>query len=222
MYCGSGSENTRRTLRLWRGVSRSLIQRQVSPYYEGGRASHISSCDKDLRLRKHICVLREDADIFSPLGIEKDQQLGQTPLQLLSQVATGPQRQPTLGEAADAAVTPQQQEWTFNTPLPVDYSKSAPVNSQSTGVGYTTDGMYGNDQNMGLPMGMDPMNGDFGWGSGFEQAMDMALYDTEGLQGSGLDNWFLGDSMAPFAFNGDTAAGAGGGMNMSMPGTGWQ
>ena len=39
--------------------------------------------------------------------------------------------------------------------------------------------------------------------------MDIALGGIDGMQGAGLDNWFLGDSMAPFVFQGD-ASGSGG------------
>ncbi|KAK5165754.1 uncharacterized protein LTR77_008677 [Saxophila tyrrhenica] len=137
--------------------------------------------------------------------VEKNAQLGQTPLHLLSQVANQ-QRPPTLGEAADGpAGNSQQHDWTFSNPSAVNYAKGAPANDPATGTGYSTEMPYGADQNLGL---VDPMNMDYGWGSGFEQAMDIALYDTDGLQqGGGLDSWFLGDSVAPFGFNGDMGQG---------------
>lgn len=100
----------------------------------------------------------------------------QTPLHLLSQVATQP-KQPT----------PEVAEW-FNPPMMIPAQPSV------------------QDQ-YGVSSTVDPTNQDYGWGSGFEQAMDIALGGMDGLQGGGLDNWFLGDSMAPFGFNGDAAAG---------------
>ena len=122
----------------------------------------------------------------------------QTPLQLLSQVATGNQQQDLSA--------PEAQDWTFTSPNVIDYRKGAhgngPMGMQVMGaqqqqypdayaVPVTDPGM------------VDPTNQDYGWGSGFEQAMDIALYGTDGLQQGGLDNWFLGDSMAPFGFNGE-------------------
>jgi hypothetical protein len=145
-------------------------------------------------------------------GVEKDQQLGS--LHLLSQVASDtPQRQPTLGEAADAREDPpppqdQQQDWTFNTPGLFDWRRHNAMTAGQANPAYPPDAtnVYpGMDQGMNL---VDPLNQDYGWGSGFEQAMDIALYDTEGLQGGGLDNWFLGDSMAPFGL-GDNMGGVG-------------
>jgi hypothetical protein len=166
--------------------------------------------------KENVAALARGEQVPHPTpGIEKDAVLGvqaQTPLHLLSQVASNNRAQPTVGEAADERITPQdqqqqqqpQQDWTFNTPLPIDYSKRASVNNM-TASGYSTE-MTGYSDQMGM---MDPINGDFGWGNGFEQAMDIALYDMEGLQSSGIDNWFLGDSMAPFDFGGDMSQGQG-------------
>lgn len=141
---------------------------------------------------------------------EKDQQLG--PLHLLSQVATDtPQRQPTLGEVADAredATQDSQTDWTFTNPNIFDWRKNNPIDPSQANPAYQVGGVSnvypGADQGMNL---VDPMNQDYGWGTGFEQAMDIALYDTDGLQGGGLDNWFLGDSMAPFGFTDMNGAG---------------
>ena len=62
---------------------------------------------------------------------------------------------------------------------------------------------------------MDPTgaSNEYSWGSGFEQAMDIALGGMDGLQQEGaLDGWFLGDGMAPFGggFLGDERGGVGG------------
>lgn len=135
---------------------------------------------------------------------QENPQTHQTPLHLLSQVAIGDQKQ-----ASDS-----QSDWTFDSPGLIDYTKDATQrhmgigasgNQQST----TQAGNFGQNQMSFDPQGnaaVDPFNQDYGWGSGFEQAMDMALGSMDGLQGNGLDTWFLGDSMAPFAFNGDMPA----------------
>ncbi|KAF2766828.1 hypothetical protein EJ03DRAFT_353596 [Teratosphaeria nubilosa] len=68
------------------------------------------------------------------------------------------------------------------------------------------------------PFTLDALSngGDYGWGSGFEQAMDMALGGVDGLQGGGgfLDQWFLGEGLAPFGgvqqFPGGDLSGMGG------------
>lgn len=134
----------------------------------------------------------------------------QTPLQLLSQVATGVNQQIAPGGI-------NGQDWTFDTPNILNYQdkilKTYPVSGRIINPNdpippeYTD--AYAAAMNGGMPStGMTPGivgpgDQDYGWDSGFEQAMDIALYGTDGLQSGGLDNWFLGDSMAPFGFNGD-------------------
>nr|POE63028.1 hypothetical protein CFP56_03931 [Quercus suber] len=144
----------------------------------------------------------------------------QTPLHLLSQLATVDQQnqQPSVG-------TTQTQEWTFDSPTVMNYNRPPPLShpdskmpihrqsqnssnaqryhNQSSHTAYSMNavGTDASQANM-----VDPANqnqADFGWGSGFEQAMDIALGGVDNLQGDGLDGWFLGDSMAPFAFNGE-------------------
>jgi hypothetical protein len=179
------------------------------------------------------------------------EQYEQTPLHMLSRVATGNQQQDQkqsqqpLQQRKPSDVPPQS-EWTFNTPVAVDYSKrppamhpdsrfpkwtdqqqqqQIPVSAQqqpqdiSTSSGFTpmppeqfTPGMGPAGMNM-----VDPTNQDYGWGSGFEQAMDIALGGMDGLAGGGLDNWFLGDSMAPFGFQPNDGSQAG----MGPAGPGW-
>lgn len=140
----------------------------------------------------------------------------QTPLQMLSNVAIG---------ASNEQAGADNQSWTVTSPFPVNYSRIAPpghpasrytVHRQSTGAPYGAEPNGGSvSMAAGLPNAantdqmhsVDPTNpGDFGWGSGFEQAMDMTMGGMDVLSGGGLDNWFLGDSMAPFAFNGDITA----------------
>lgn len=126
-------------------------------------------------------------------GNGQDDANAQTPLQLLSQVATGGnQAIPDGQQAAD---------WTFNSPNMINYSKGAPRNVPGLPI---TQQQYPDAYSMPIDPGMvDPTNPEFGWGTGFEQAMDIALYGTDNMGQGGLDNWFLGDSMAPFGFNGD-------------------
>ncbi|KAK4542850.1 hypothetical protein LTR36_006039 [Oleoguttula mirabilis] len=149
--------------------------------------------------------------------VKQEQSYTQTPLHLLSQVATSGNQQHPVGDPAAAA------DWTFNSPSVVDFSRPpppghpdnlfpahAPSQAQEAQDAYTAALPPG--QQMGMAGGVvDPTNPDFGWGSGFEQAMDIALGGVDGLQGGGLDQWFLGDSMAPFAFSGLDSAGGGGG-----------
>ncbi|KAI7506931.1 hypothetical protein KC347_g7274 [Hortaea werneckii] len=149
----------------------------------------------------------------------------QTPLHLLSQVATGNQRQ--QHQAGEAPNT----DWTFNTPTMVDYSKQAmpgnpdasmPLHVSRGGPPQVLDNPPMMPQDQAWTGIVDPTNQDYGWGSGFEQAMDIALGGIDGMQGAGLDNWFLGDSMAPFVFQGD-ASGTGGQMagGGQIVGPGW-
>lgn len=133
----------------------------------------------------------------------------QTPLHLLSQVATN---NPSTSNSTDR---PDATDWTFSSATVVDHSKPpVPGHPDNRFPAHTQNfeqyaAMASADQQQQQPMMMgsvDPMNQDYGWGSGFEQAMDIALGGMDGLQGGGLDNWFLGDSMAPFGFNGDVSA----------------
>lgn len=131
-------------------------------------------------------------------------QYTQTPLHLLSQVATGNQALQPPGVSGSEG---QVGDWTFTTPSVIDYAGKPPITHplQGAAAGRATQGAYPDayavpDMDQGM---IDPTNPEFGWGTNFEQAMDMALGGMDGLQGAGLDNWFLGDSMAPFAFNGD-------------------
>lgn len=148
---------------------------------------------------------------------KQEQSYNQTPLDLLSQVATGgnQQSQQQGGDPAGAS------DWTFEHPNPIPYSgppapghpdNRFPVHAQSQALqaqdAYASS--HPPDQQMSLGGMVDPTNQDFGWGSGFEQAMDIALGGVDGLQGGGLDEWFLGESIAPFAFNGMDSAGGGG------------
>ena len=129
-------------------------------------------------------------------GASADASSDQTPLQLLSHVATGGDQQmpPPDGQA---------QDWTFNSPSMISYNK------RSSGMPITQQPQqYMDAYSMPIDPGMvDPTNPEYGWGTGFEQAMDIALYGTDNMGQGGLDNWFLGDSMAPFQFNGDMSAG---------------
>lgn len=152
-------------------------------------------------------------------------QYSQTPLHLLSQVATGNQQQ-SASDNASATGGGASTDWTFNTPMIMDYSKAPPpqhpdtrlpvhAQAQASNAAQSAQDAYASlsaaDQQAAASnfAGMvDPTNQDYGWGSGFEQAMDIALGGMDGLQGGGLDNWFLGDSMAPFGFNGDLGQGA--------------
>lgn len=165
----------------------------------------------------------------------------QTPLHVLSQLATGNhslgQQQPPAdgihGNNAAAAQTSisEPSDWTFDNPTVTNYSKLPSTtqpdakfprwNSAPTSTGCGTEPQPPLDPSLeafstlppdplsgvgaaGMPM-VDPTNQEYGWGSGFEQAMDIALGGMDGLQGGGLDGWFLGDSMAPFGFNGELA-----------------
>ena len=138
----------------------------------------------------------------------KEEATQQTPLHLLSQVAADNQQMQQIGTTARNGA-----DWTFNSPGVFTYSKHPSMNAPETpsfpagqqpSIG--TQGIYpasyaGAD--MDSSSMMDPTNPEFGWGTNFEQAMDLALGGMDGLHAGGLDNWFLGDSMAPFGFNGE-------------------
>ena len=120
----------------------------------------------------------------------------QTPLQLLSQVATGNQQLP---QNLDNNNT-QAQDWTFNSPTVISYGRHLPRATSNLPMSQQ---QYPDTFGPIDPGIVDPTNLEYGWGTGFEQAMDIALYGTDGMGQGGLDNWFLGDSMAPFQFSGD-------------------
>lgn len=136
---------------------------------------------------------------------------GQRGLELLSHVATntGNQNQQAQQSYSGATEAQQQQDWTFTSPNAIDYRKGGPQSIpnmvfQPQAQQQYADAYADPEEMMRMGGGVDPTNQDYGgWGSGFEQAMDIALYGTDGLQQGGLDNWFLGDSMAPFGFNGE-------------------
>ncbi|KAK0901401.1 hypothetical protein LTR91_016289 [Friedmanniomyces endolithicus] len=175
----------------------------------------------------------------------------QTPLHLLSQVATGGAQGLQLQQRHPSQQQLQQQQgqledptnWSFSAPL-LDYARQPPPghpdnrlprwdqNTHSTGVSslnnttvlpstaqtpldnnntaYPTMDQQQQQYNMA---GLLPLDQDFGgsaWGNGFEQAMDIALSGVDGLQGGGLDTWFLGDSMGPFSFPNGMGDGVGG------------
>lgn len=132
----------------------------------------------------------------------------QTPLHLLSQVATDNRQQAPLPVGGQQG----SQEWGFNSATPIDYASLPPdqrlgARAASKAVGQAQavlssaqqDGSVDNSNMPFDPYSM-PMDGsidqDYGWGTGFEQAMDLTL--GGGFEGGGLDGWFLGDGMAPF------------------------
>ena len=144
-------------------------------------------------------------------------QYNQTPLHLLSQVATGNQRNNQEGIRGG----PEAQDWTFNSPHVIDYTKRPPAGHPDSQfpINQQTSGESGQQylDAYSVPVSdqqgmVDPTVQDYGWGSGFEQAMDIALGGMDGLQQSGLDNWFMGDGMAPFGFPYTPGAEMGGGV----------
>lgn len=146
-----------------------------------------------------------------PLSDPGKTQLQQTPLHLLSQAAAGDRQ----NDSATDPAAPHQQNWTFANSNVYNYSNptnnnTVPSAAHSPGVAPVR-GVYPTDSyTMDQGLAVDPNNHDFGWGSGFEQAMDMALGGMDHLPDAGLDNWFLGDSMAPFGFAGDMSGSGGG------------
>ena len=153
----------------------------------------------------------------------------QSGLQLLSQVATGDQ-QPTSQQqqpplpSVSAAENMQSGDWTVQSPYIFDHYANRALNGANTMVpsdhrtqqlqptqaaftGTIPPSTSAEYQGIGLG---DPMPMDFsGWGTNFEQAMDMALGGMDGLHAGGLDGWFLGtEAMAPFGFSGEATAGS--------------
>lgn len=122
---------------------------------------------------------------------EQGQFNGQSSLHLLSQVATGNQQ----SSSAQQQSSNEQRDWTFDNPSAIPYASTinGPVSSSDP---YDQQGQLGTEST-----GMfDPANPSeaYGWGSGFEQAMDIALGGMDHLAGGEINNWFMGDSMAPF------------------------
>ncbi|KAK5109151.1 hypothetical protein LTR62_007513 [Meristemomyces frigidus] len=177
----------------------------------------------------------KEEDRAKELGMHRGD-YNQTPLHMLSQAAvasTGAhQNAPPHpgGSRTHQRTQSQNTDWTFNVPTVMDYgppprsthpdarlpkwtqhasSSAAQTHDPSIYPAHLDPSMNVQPPSMGIHA-VDHTNGDYGWGSGFEQAMDIALGGVDGLQGSGLDNWFLGDGMAPFGFNGDMGAGVGG------------
>lgn len=127
------------------------------------------------------------------------QKYDQTPLHMLSHVATGQQ-----GNSQDRD---NHADWTFSTPgtfvNPRGYFSDSKFSHQvpQSVVGNTSNSAAYDTSMLGL-MDTNSLQGSgWGWGSGFEQAMDMALGHMGELQGGGLDNWFLGENAAPFTYN---------------------
>lgn len=144
----------------------------------------------------------------------------QTPLHLLSQVATGNQGEQQHQQPQHQQMQGQDnRDWTFNSPMPVDFTRQPPAShpdsrfpihqQQNATFAPTADnGVAFN----GMP-DQFPLDGGFStdylWGSGFEQAMDLNLGSMDGLAGGVMDGLFLGGAMPPFGFNGDPASAGG-------------
>ncbi|EME46863.1 hypothetical protein DOTSEDRAFT_169698 [Dothistroma septosporum NZE10] len=156
--------------------------------------------------------------------MQQADQLEQTPLHMLSQVATAnrPSGQQLQQQGDDQALG---QGWTFSTPFPVDYSQRPPPGhpdnrfpvhqqerqAQQQLSTYPPASDNGQPSVTGVPnqYGMDGSVPDYLWGSGFEQAMGINLGSMDELSGSGMDGLFLGGGMGPFNFNGDPGATSG-------------
>ncbi|CAK4034356.1 hypothetical protein DOTSEDRAFT_169698 [Lecanosticta acicola] len=136
----------------------------------------------------------------------------QTPLHLLSQVATGNQGQQSGGDS---------QDWSFSTPFPVDYTQPPPAGhpdakfpahqqQQAPAQASTYPPLPDATTAYADQSGMDgQMSHEYLWGSGFEQAMDLSLGSMDGLSSGGIDGLFFGAGMAPFGLNGDGLGAAG-------------
>ncbi|KAF7187983.1 Transcriptional regulator WAR1 [Pseudocercospora fuligena] len=127
-------------------------------------------------------------------------QYSQTPLHMLSQVATANQTAQQQGQSS------AQGEWTFNTPFPVEYGRTPhpdhpdsrfPVNAQQQ---QSSTYPPPPDPGAAYADGFDPATNPWLWGSNFQQAMDLNLAAMEGISGGGMDGLFLGDG---FGFNGE-------------------
>ncbi|KXT05266.1 hypothetical protein AC578_8351 [Pseudocercospora eumusae] len=128
-------------------------------------------------------------------------QYSQTPLHMLSQVATANQTAQQQGQNS------AQGEWTFNTPFPVEYGRTPhpdhpdsrfPVNAQQQ---QSSTYPPPPDSGAAYADGFDPATNPWLWGSNFQQAMDLNLAAMEGISGGGMDGLFLGDG---FGFNGES------------------
>lgn len=123
---------------------------------------------------------------------EQAAKYSQTPLHMLSQVASGQPK--TVPGPADHS------DWTFQHPYMISHAKPTTTEGAATNFipdQQSTSGLSGDTAYApNLLNGMDAGLQGFAWGNGFEQAMDMTLGHMGDLQGGALDNWLLGASMA--------------------------
>ena len=130
-----------------------------------------------------------------------------TPLQVLSRVAQL-QQQPLDPNLAP----PPPPSWTYP---PMDWNQPKQPARLPSYPQQQFQQQQSHQHQQQQQMLVDPTgaSNEYSWGSGFEQAMDIALGGMDGLQQEGaLDGWFLGDGMAPFGggFLGDERGGVGG------------
>lgn len=121
----------------------------------------------------------------------------QTPLQMLSQVATGQQSTQATdwnaGPDASTGYRPQPQQNQSDTKLPMYQAQQS------------TDTANPYDPNI-LSM-LDLLSGqDYGWGSNFDQAVDMTFGGMGDLPGYGLGNWSMGIDNNSGAYNANGGA----------------
>jgi hypothetical protein len=176
----------------------------------------------------------------------------QTPLDLLSQVATSSSMTDLPVQSRDIGAHTSQQppSWNMSASYPNQYNnmatqgvRQADFNHPRSTLTPTSAGMVDVPRHAQSNTNFNPgFSGDqssnnllpdmYGWGTGFEQAMDIAMGGMSGLAGGGvgmLDDWFLGDFMAPYTgFQGDLSAAGnsggdgGGGNNGAGGGSGGQ
>ncbi|SMR41444.1 unnamed protein product [Zymoseptoria tritici ST99CH_1E4] len=134
-------------------------------------------------------------------------QYTQSPLDLLSQVATGNRQSHTQPPPLthENSNTSSSRSWTFNSSsYPMDQTtRPSLTNAEAQFSPYAQQQIsnpYANDAYPGMDADLYGMVDSYVWGSGFQQAMDLNL---DGFGGGGIDGLFMGDGMLPFGGNGE-------------------
>jgi hypothetical protein len=169
---------------------------------------------------------RPSADIHHPQHVQYERErYNQTPLDLLSQVATSSSMAnlPVHPRDANAPTSHSPSTWNMSAPYPPQYSTLPNQHVRSASYAHAPTSMVEMPHSAQPPNFIPGFSNDttnnnlnpdmYGWNMGFEQAMDIAMGGMNGLTGGGvgmLDDWFLGDFISPYAgFQGDTMASGG-------------
>jgi hypothetical protein len=181
---------------------------------------------------------RASAEIHHPQQVQYERErYNQTPLDLLSQVATSSSMAdlPVQTRDTNASASHPPSTWNMSAPYPPQYHTLPNQHVRSASYAHPSTPMVGMPHSAQPPNFIPGFSSDttnnnlntdmFGLNMGFEQAMDIAMGGMNGLTGGGpgmLDDWFLGDFISPYTgLQGDSlTSGGGGGGGGGAGGTG--